>query len=154
AQRLFDADPERARAELADLERLSRDALTDVRRAVAGYREVTLPGELARARQALAAAEIEAEVPNSTDEVPSGLRGLFAWTIREGVTNVIRHSGARHCAIRLAPGQVEIADDGRGPGDSTPGNGLTGLRERAAARGGVVVTEQLDPGYALRVVVA
>ena len=70
ANRLLDVDPERARAELADLERLSRDALADVRRAVEGYRELTLPGELARARTALAAAEIEAELPNSTDEVP------------------------------------------------------------------------------------
>ena len=73
AQQLMDVDPERARAELADLERLSRDALADVRRAVEGYRELTLPGELARARTALAAAEIEAELPNSTDEVPSEL---------------------------------------------------------------------------------
>ena len=70
ANRLLDVDTERARAELADLERLSRDALADVRRAVEGYRELTLPGELARARTALAAAEIEAELPNSTDEVP------------------------------------------------------------------------------------
>ena len=60
ANRLLDVDVERARAELTDLERLSRDALADVRRAVEGYRELTLPGELARARNALAAAEIEA----------------------------------------------------------------------------------------------
>ena len=64
AQRMLDVDPERTRAELADLERLSRDALADVRRAVEGYRELTLPGELARARVALAAAEIEARLPN------------------------------------------------------------------------------------------
>ena len=44
ANRLLDVDPERARAELVDLERLSRDALADVRRAVEGYRDLTLPG--------------------------------------------------------------------------------------------------------------
>ncbi len=71
AQRLLDVDTGRARAELADLERLSRDALADVRRAVAGYRELTLPGELTRARAALAAAEIAAQLPNSADHVPS-----------------------------------------------------------------------------------
>ncbi len=152
AGRLLDVDPDRTRAELADLERLSRDALTDVRRAVAGYREVTLPGELARAGQALAAAGIEADVPNSTDDVPTEARELFAWTIREGVTNVIRHSHAGRCRIELAADRVEIRDDGRGPGAAVPGHGLTGLRERAAALGGAVVTEDLRPGYVLRVV--
>ena len=66
AGRLLDVDTERARAEITDLERLSRDALADVRRAVEGYRDLTLPGELARARTALAAAEIEAVVPGTT----------------------------------------------------------------------------------------
>src|SRR4029077_2617443 len=91
ANRLLDVDHERARAELADLERLSRDALADVRRAVDGYRELTLPGELSRARTALSAAEIAADLPNSTDDVPTDRRELFAWTVREGITNVIRH---------------------------------------------------------------
>src|SRR6185437_11442335 len=111
AHRLLDVDPARARAELADLERLSRDALADVRRAVEGYRDLTLPSELARAREALRAAEIEADLPNSTDEVPSELRELFAWTVREGVTNVIRHSRASRCSVRLWPDAAEVADD-------------------------------------------
>ena len=141
AQRLLDVDPARAKAEVADLERLSRDALFDVRRAVEGYRELTLPGELARARTALAAAEIDADLPNSTEEVPSDRRELFAWTVREGVTNVIRHSGARRCTVRLTPDAAEVLDDGRGPKeDPAGGSGLLGLRERAAALGGTVVT--------------
>jgi two-component system sensor histidine kinase DesK len=153
AQKLFDVDPERARVEVGDLERLSRDALADVRRAVEGYRELTLPGELARARMALEAAEIEAHLPNSTDEVPSSLRELFAWTIREGVTNVVRHSGARACTVTLTTTSAEVADDGRGPG-TAPGNGhgLLGLRERAAAAGAAVVTTDLHPGFSLKVV--
>jgi len=155
AQRLLDVDPARARAEVADLERLSRDALFDVRRAVEGYRELTLPGELARARTALAAAEIDADLPNSTEEVPSDRRELFAWTVREGVTNVIRHSGARRCTVRLTPGAAEVLDDGRGPKEAPAGgSGLLGLRERAAALGGTVVTRAVEPsGYALRVLV-
>ena len=160
ASRLLDldtaGDTERARAELADLERLSRDALADVRRAVEGYRELTLPGELARARTALAAAEIEADLPGSADDVPSELRELFAWTIREGITNVIRHSGARRCRVVLAPDHVEVRDDGPGPAGDAPGaapggHGLLGLRERAAAVGGTVQAERLAPGFALRV---
>ena len=120
---------------------------------MSGYRQPSLSGELARAREALAAAGIHADLPNSTDEVPSDLRELFAWTIREGVTNVIRHSGARRCRVRLSASAVEVADDGRGADDSVPGNGLVGLRERAAEAGATVVTEALDPGFALRVVV-
>ncbi|CAI9404296.1 sensor histidine kinase [Nocardioides sp. T2.26MG-1] len=157
AQRLLDQDTpagtERARAELADLERLSRDALADVRRAVEGYRDLTLPGELARARTALAAAEIDARLPNSADEVPTELRELFAWTVREGVTNVIRHSRARTCEVRLTPTAAEVRDDGQGcPGPATGGSGLAGLRERATAAGATVVTRQLSPGFSLQVV--
>jgi two-component system sensor histidine kinase DesK len=152
AGRLLDVDKERARAELTDLERLSRDALADVRRAVEGYRDLTLPGELARARSALAAAQIEAELPNSTDEVPSDLRELFAWTVREGVTNVIKHSSARSCTVRLTTHSAEVNDDGTGPsGECTPGSGLLGLRERAAAVGATVVTRDLMPGHSLQV---
>jgi two-component system sensor histidine kinase DesK len=153
AQRLFEVDPERARAEIADLERLSRDALGDVRRAVEGYRELTLPGELARARMALEAAEIEPRLPSSADDVPSSLRELFAWTIREGVTNVVRHSGASSCTVRLTPTSAEVADDGRGPAGAGSGHGLLGLRERAVAAGGSVVTAALEPGFSLKVVV-
>jgi len=153
ANRLLDVDRDRARAELEDVERLSRDALADVRRTVEGYRDLTLPGELARAREALRAAEIEAELPNSTDEVPSELRELFAWTVREGVTNVIRHSGASCCTVRLRPDCVEVRDDGTGPAvDAQPGSGLVGLRERAAAAGAVLVTRALEPrGFELAV---
>src|SRR3954451_7125886 len=157
ANRLLDVDPARARAELGDLERLSRDALADVRRTVEGYRDLTLPGELARAREALRAADIDANLPNSTDEVPSELRELFAWTVREGVTNVIRHSGATTCTVRLAATRVEVTDDGVGPGgrrDGTarPGHGLEGLRERAAAAGAALATRARQPsGFELSV---
>jgi two-component system sensor histidine kinase DesK len=156
ANRLFDADPERARHEIGDLERLARDALADVRRAVDGYREITLPGEIARARTALAAAEIRADLPNSTDDVPTDLRELFAWTVREGVTNVIRHSAASTCTVRLTPTSAEVVDDGRGGGagggGGGGGHGLVGLRERAEAVGALVTAGPADGGFSLRVV--
>jgi len=157
ANRLLDVDPDRARTELGDLERLSRDALADVRRAVEGYHDLTLPGELARAREALRAAEIDADLPRSTDEVPSELRELFAWTVREGVTNVIRHSGASRCTVRLAATRVQVSDDGVGPGHrpdlgNGSGHGLDGLRERAAAVGAALVTGPARPsGFELTV---
>jgi two-component system sensor histidine kinase DesK len=153
AARLFDVDQDRARAELADLERLSRDALADVRRTVEGYRELTLPGELARARLALQAADIEADLPTAAEDVPTELRELFAWTVREGVTNVIRHSGARRCTVRLEADRVAVRDDGTGPSDGTRrGHGLNGLRERAAAIDALLVTQALEPnGFELAV---
>lgn len=155
ANRLLEAGDEasrtRARAEVADLERLSRDALADVRRAVGGYRELSLSGELVRARDALASAEIRAELPGSTDEVPGTLQELFAWTIREGVTNVIRHSGASRCQVALGPTRVCIEDDGAGS-DRPAGNGLTGLRERCVAAGAVLLTAPAQPrGFRLEV---
>jgi two-component system sensor histidine kinase DesK len=149
AQRLLDVDPERTRAELADLERLSRDALSDVRRAVEGYRELTLPGELARARTALEAAGIEARVSNAVDDVPTELRELFAWTVREGVTNVLRHSRASSCTIRLDNRQVEVRDDGIGGAGAISGSGLVGLTERATAAGASLSVRELDPGFSL-----
>jgi two-component system sensor histidine kinase DesK len=154
ADRLVDVSPVRARAEIADIQRLSRDALADVRKTVDGVRELSLPAELARARAALQAAEITADLPGSTDDVPSDRRELFAWTLREGVTNVVRHSAATHCTVTLAGDRIVIADDGRGmrPADESAlrdGHGLSGLRERAAAEGARVVVET-PPGGGFR----
>jgi two-component system sensor histidine kinase DesK len=151
--RLLDLDLDRARTEVADLERLSRDALADVRQAVQGIRGLSLPMEIARAAEALRSAGIEADLPNSTESVPTGLRELFAWTVREGVTNVVRHSGATHCTVTVAAHEVAIVDDGSGCDESAHGNGLVGLRERAAAAGArVVITHPQPGGFSLQVV--
>ncbi|WP_163543157.1 histidine kinase [Occultella kanbiaonis] len=154
AQRLLPRDPERAGVEMADVERLSRDALADVRRTVTGYRDLTLSGEIAQARAALLAAGIHPDLPSSVEEVPARLRDLFAWTVREGITNVIRHSQAGICTVKLTADTVEICDDGRGApeGTSSGGHGLSGLRERAAAVGARVITESTASGFRLRVV--
>ena len=139
ARRMLDGDLERARSELEDLERLSRDALADVRATAHGMRGGSLPGAIAAARVALTAAGIDADLPTATDEVPTHRREVFAWTVREAVTNVVRHSHARHCSITLSPSRVEIVDDGSGlpPGDDplASGHGLAGLRHRVEAAG-------------------
>jgi two-component system sensor histidine kinase DesK len=156
AGRLMDDAPERAKAEVADLERLSRDALADVRRAVEGYREISLAGELARAREALAAAGIHATVPNATDDVPTDLREVFAWVVREGVTNVIRLSGAQLCTITLSEAGLTVRDDGHGLADGEArGNGLTGAQERAVDVGARLICRDLAPhGFELTVTTA
>ncbi|MGH1561796.1 sensor histidine kinase [Mumia sp. DW29H23] len=140
AERMLDVDPERTRAELADVRSLTRDALRDVRATVRDVRGVSLPGEIAAARSALRSAGIDADLPTVADEVPTRWRELFAWTVREGVTNVIRHSGASRCVVSLGADGVSVADDGRGiVSDLTGGSGMVGLRQRAAAAGATLV---------------
>ncbi|TCC45269.1 sensor histidine kinase [Kribbella capetownensis] len=154
AGRLIEANPERAAAEVADVESLARAALADVRAAVAGYRELSLAGELVSARAALQAAEIKADLPTTIDEVPEENRELFAWVVREGVTNVVRHSGAKRCTIRITANQIEVLDDGKGPtpGGGASGHGLVGLRERADEAGASVqVGQAAGSGFRLAV---
>lgn len=138
AGRLIDVDPARARTEIGEVEALARGALADVRTTVAGYRGVTVAGELAAARAALDAAGIAAELPTATENVPAERRELAGWIVREGVTNVIRHAHASRCRVRLGPRSVSVEDDGVGPasGAGTAGSGLIGLRERVEAAGG------------------
>jgi two-component system sensor histidine kinase DesK len=155
AQRLLDVDLERARKELSDLEALARDALADVRSTAMGVRGISLPGEIAAARAALAAANVEADLPGAADEVPSRNRELFAWTIREAVTNIVRHSKARHAQVKLGTASVEILDDGVGAAacNDDDGQGLSGLRRRAEALGARLTVGSRDdqPGFRVRV---
>ena len=147
AGRLMTRDPARAATEVADIERLAREALADVRATVAGYREVTLAAEVSAARAALDAAGIHAELPGALDEVPGERRELFGWVVREGITNVVRHSCAERVRVSVSRTTVEVVDDGTGcathaerghvvEGQVVEGHGLAGLRERLAAVGG------------------
>jgi two-component system sensor histidine kinase DesK len=160
AGRLIADHPERAEAEVGDIERLARGALADVRATVTGYRGVNLAVELSGAREALNSAGIHAELPNNIENVTGETSQLFAWVVREGVTNVIRHSGAARCAITLEPHSIEIADDGRAMADAEScaeepamrGNGLTGLAERVSAAGGSLLAGPAPAGgFVLRV---
>jgi two-component system sensor histidine kinase DesK len=150
ARRLAErGEAERSFTEIAEVEQLSRRTLGDVRAAVAGHRDVTLAGELATAREVLRAAGIMAELPGSVDVVHPALSELFGWVLREGVTNVVRHSRAEHARIILGRSSLEIADDGRG-GVPGRGNGLAGLRERMAAAGGTLTAAGGSAGFRLR----
>jgi two-component system, NarL family, sensor histidine kinase DesK len=154
AQRLLDVDLDKARAELRDLEVLARDALADVRSTALGVRGISLAGEIAAAREALAAADVEASLPGAADEVPSRVRELFAWTIREAVTNIVRHARATRAEVRLHPDSVEILDDGVGAtAPSHDGQGLSGLRRRVEQVGGTLTVgaRQDNPGFRVRV---
>jgi two-component system sensor histidine kinase DesK len=143
------ADPARALTEVRDAERLSRQALTEIRATVSGYRRPSLAAELAGVHEALRAADIAAVLPQAVDDVAEELREPFAYVLREGVTNVIRHSGATRCEVRLGPRRLEIRDDGRPAAAPHTGSGLAGLAERMAAVGGRLTAEPL-PGRGFR----
>lgn len=129
----------RAADELADVQSLARSALADVRATIAGERQASLAGELATARSALDAAGIDADLPGAVDVVPAGRRELFAWVLREGSTNVVRHADARHVRITVSADALVVEDDGRGAGGAgTAGHGLTGLADRAREAGAVL----------------
>jgi two-component system, NarL family, sensor histidine kinase DesK len=151
ARRLGPTDPGGAVAQIAEVEDLCRRVLADVRSAVSGYREVTLASELARGRELLRASGITADLPTATEIADPAHQELFGWAVREGLTNVIRHAQARSCEVRVSASCVEIIDDGHGSA-AAPGNGLRGLRERAAAAGGGVDAGPVQPtGWRLRV---
>lgn len=155
ARRLARRDVDAALGQVADIEAVGRQALTEIREAVTGYREGSLATELDRARSVLAASDVEAVLQESGPPLPPQTEALLGWVVREGVTNVVRHSGASLARIELhaADGQARltITDDGRGP---TPppaapgttatlprtGTGLRGLTERLAAAGGSLTT--------------
>jgi two-component system sensor histidine kinase DesK len=152
ARRVLESSGDRERAvdEISDVEHLSRQALTEVRATVSGYRTASLPAELVGARAALRAAQISADLPHAVDNVPVTLQEPFAYVLREGVTNVIRHSGATRCEVRLGDSWIEIRDDGS-PGapaarNGQRGHGLTGLAERLAPLGGTVDAGPADDG--------
>lgn len=138
ASRLIETNLVRAAAEIREVEQVSREALRQVRAAVAGYR-TGLSTELGNARRALEAADIEFAYQLESDEIPSHVEQAFSMVLREGVTNVVRHSEARRCTLHVAKNgsrwSMMLSDDGRGD-IQREGAGLAGLRERLEAIGG------------------
>jgi two-component system, NarL family, sensor histidine kinase DesK len=160
AGRMLTDHPRDAAREVAELEQVARTALGEVREAVSGYRQPTLEGELAGARMALSAAGIQADIEQTRVPLEPPVEAVLAWTVREGATNVIRHSGARHCTLRvtasLTDAGVEVIDDGHADvgRNGGGGHGIAGLAERARLLKGTIEAGALaDGGYRLAVTV-
>jgi two-component system sensor histidine kinase DesK len=137
AGRLVDRDPAAAKAQIAEIEQVARQALADVRTTASGMREVRLATEIASARSVLLAAGIESRMPSALPSLSDRDSELFGYVVREAVTNVVRHSRAGVCTVRVEPAAVEIVDDGRGvPALTGNGSGLAGLHARVTAAGG------------------
>ena len=145
--------------DLGDIGRVSRQTLHDIREAVSGYRRPTLAIEVITARNALDAAGMRLDddpgltLRSGTFDADS--EAVLAWCLREAVTNVIRHSGAKNCRIRLTerPGELslEVSDDGRGlshahaDAPTGKGAGLRGMSERLSTEGGRLSLGAADP---------
>ena len=142
ARKLVHRDIDACAREVGDIETSARQALAEVRAAVTGYREKGLASALASARASLAAADVRLEEKMERFELAPAAENVLALALREAVTNVVRHAGARRCSVSLAlehgVAVLRIADDGqaRSEADIRHGNGLSGMRERAQSLGG------------------
>jgi two-component system, NarL family, sensor histidine kinase DesK len=155
AGRLVEQEPALAAKEMHEIEQVARQTLREVREAVAGYRQPALESELDGARQLLEAAGIDCQIEQTAGALPSSLDTVLAWTVREGVTNVIRHSRARRCLIQVTREHnsvcAEVINDGY-QGQQWEdisreiGSGLFGLSERVKAYKG-----QMEAGPLLSV---
>ena len=162
AERLLPRDASGAAAEMTEVQELARKALQQVRAAVRGYREVDLAEEVGAARGVLEANGTRVEVLGMEDlGVPRATATLVAWVVREGATNVLRHSNADVCRISFtfteesSPGSTALVvemfnDRARGGGNGT-GSGLAGLRERVSGAGGNLTARSTgNGGFLLR----
>ncbi len=142
AGKLMERDPERAGKEIREVEQISRQALSDVRDAIRGYRSKGLAAELALAKSTLETAGVTVQCDAATTmKLPAVQETVLSLAVREAVTNVVRHAGARSCRMRLEQQngtcRLEIQDDGRGSSNGE-GNGLKGMRERVEMLGGTL----------------
>ena len=156
AARLAERDAAAAAGEVRELERISRDALRQVREAVGGYRSGGLNGELVNARVALQAARVTLSADIDPRGCPPSHDELCALVLREAVTNIVRHSGARLCKVEMRRDgtvvRLTIRDDGRG-GNLREGNGLRGMRERLSLLDGILHVESTRKGTILTAII-
>jgi len=144
AGKLMDRDPQRAGNEIREVEQISRQALSEVRDAIRGYRSRGLEAELAYAKSTLETAGVKAELRAAPLSLPAVHESVLSLAVREAVTNVVRHAQAHNCNLHLEQQngscRLEIEDDGRG-GSLSEGNGLRGMRERVEMLGGTLTRE-------------
>lgn len=143
-RRLVTSHPDRAGDELIEILEISRQALSDVRVVASGYREMSLDQETRSGCSVLAAAEIQIDLDVSHDRLPLEVSTVLATVLREGITNVLGHSKAEHCAITIDQGPdgvlLRIVNDGVQPTPQEPpsrrGTGIDSLRSRVTQLGG------------------
>ncbi|MEK8105396.1 histidine kinase [Micromonospora sp. M12] len=157
AARLAPVDPERAGREAAEVQRLAASALTEVRETVHGYRAVDLDEQLTAVVGCCApAGAVHGAAPPA--DLPQPVAAELAAVLREAGTNVLRHSRADWCRIRIDReddvARMTVTNDGadeRGP--DAHSHGLRGLADRLAAVGGGLRTHREDAVFTLEATV-
>jgi len=141
AGKLLEKDPAKAKSEIADIEKVSREAMAEIRNTLRGYSSYKLVDELQRAESALQSAGVAVNTESSEVPLTAAQESVAALIMREAVTNVVRHARARRCSLRVSRNDgtcvLEIEDDGCG-NFTSEGNGLRGMRERVEALGGTL----------------
>lgn len=144
SRRLFDKDPESAKREMAEAEKVARHALAEVRSAVSGIRAADLAAELASVRLLLESSGVRLDYEHPPTDLPPDIERGLSLVLREAATNIARHAGANSASIRWqrehASVRMLISDDGRG-GLDHDGNGLSGMRERVLALHGTMTID-------------
>ncbi len=153
ASRLVDRDPARAGDEMQQVEIIARDALTEVRNAIRGYRANSFGEELSRVQSVLQTAGVELRSDVTVSQMPPLHEGVLVLAVREAVTNIVRHAHAHTCWLKIGQTndslKLEIRDDGWGA-TASEGNGLRGMRERIEALGGTL-ERRVDNGTVLNI---
>ena len=144
AGKLMDRDPRRAGNEIREVEQISRQALSEVRDTIRGYRSQGLEAELARAKSTLETAGVAVKFEAARVVLPALQESVLSMAVREAVTNVVRHAHAHTCTLRLEQRNgscyLAIEDDGHGS-SANEGNGLRGMRERVEMLGGTLTRD-------------
>ncbi|WP_420493469.1 sensor histidine kinase [Rossellomorea marisflavi] len=139
ARKLVEKNPEQAKSELMDVQQTARTALSEVRTLVSQMRGIRLEDEFIRIRQLLSAADIRF-IPEYEEPLPNislFLENILSMCLKEAVTNIVKHSGATECTLRVVEShdslRFVLSDNGKGiPKDyrKSKGSGLIGIRER------------------------
>jgi two-component system sensor histidine kinase DesK len=156
-ERLSGKNPERAMDELRDARTLLRDSIGEMQSVVAGMRDVSLRGEIANACTILNSAGVSTTTDIAPVALDNAVAEALAWIVREGSTNVLRHSDSTHCDIsmRVDRGRavLRVANDGpaikvtRSP---SGGHGIRGMRERLNSLDGrLTAKSEKDGGFVL-----
>ncbi len=156
-ERLGDRDRDRATGELREARTLLRESIGEMQTVVAGMRDVSLDAEIANARTILGAAGVTLETDMAPVALDTDVAAALAWIVREGTTNVLRHSDSKRCdvALRVDHGRAVLTLANEGPAiavASAPsgGHGIRGMRERLNALGGrLTAKSRRDGGFVL-----
>lgn len=156
ARRLLPDDPGRAADEMEQIEQLSRTLSAEVRASIAGDTSLTLAQEIDRASELLKSMDIEVSITGTHENLPERVADTFAWCLREGVMNVVKHSGADRCEIGFSESNrfhvLKITDNGKHPAnDGHKGQGMSGMKQRVNELDGDLEFRATDSGHSLTI---